>query len=383
MKKKIVVLFLTVALCAFATGCGSNTNESKSDDNAAKEEVKEPTDLTGTWASKENDGSYQEVIITENTIEINWVSDGGKTKSIYWIGTYEAPTDSTDKYSWTSERDKEKTDSALLAPQDDTKDFTYKDKKISYDVSVMGTTSAMELSQVSKDIPENSSMKKEPETEVTGNETTDTQSQQAEASYEVTYQNISFHQDSIGTILSQAIVEVANTGNNDLYLDRSSYELVSEDGTIIHTTSNTFTPYPQIIGPGEKGYYYEENRMDAGTPTDGISITPHISVQTSQSENIRLEVSATEIYDKEMGGIDLHGKIKNTTGVEQSNINVAAILFDGNGQPIGQLWTILMNPIHPDEEMGFELEPMSLPDDITKASIADYKVYAYPEQYQF
>lgn len=383
MKKKIVALFLTVTLCAFATGCGSNTNESKSDDTTAKEEVKEPTDLTGTWASEENDGSYQEAIITENTIEINWVSDGGKTKSIYWIGTYEAPTNSTDKYSWTSERDKEKTDSALLASQDDTKSFAYEDKKISYEVSLMGTTSTMELSQVSKDIPENYNVEKGPETEATGNETTDTQSQQTEASYEVTYQNISFHQDSIGTIWSQAIVEVANTGNDDLYLDRSSYELVSEDGTIIHTTSNVFTPYPQIIGPGEKGYYYEENMMDAGTPTDGISITPHISAKTSQSENIRLEVSATEIYDKEMGGIDLHGKIRNTTGVEQSNINVVAILFDGNGQPIGQLWTILMNPIHPDEEMGFELEPMSLPDDITKASIADYKVYAYPEQYQF
>lgn len=383
MKKKIITLFLTVTLCAFATGCGSNTNESKSDDTTAKEEVKEPTDLTGTWTSEENDGSYQEAIITENTIEINWVSDGGKTKSIYWIGTYEAPTDSTDKYSWTSERDKEKTDSALLASQDDTKSFAYEDKKISYEVSLMGTTSTMELSQVSKDIPENYNAEKEPKTESTGNETTDTQSQQTEASYEVTYQNISFHQDSIGTIWSQAIVEVANTGNDDLYLDRSSYELVSEDGTIIHTTSNVFTPYPQIIGPGEKGYYYEENMMDAGTPTDGISITPHISAKTSQSENIRLEVSATEIYDKEMGGIDLHGKIKNTTGVEQSNINVVAVLFDGNGQPIGQLWTILMNPIHPDEEMGFELEPMSLPDDITKASIADYKVYAYPEQYQF
>lgn len=383
MKKKIVALFLTVALCAFTIGCESNTNESKSDDTTAKEEVKEPTDLTGTWASEENDGSYQEAIITENTIEINWVSDGGKTKSIYWIGTYEAPTDSTDKYSWTSERDKEKTDSALLASQDDTKSFAYEDKKISYEVSLMGTTSTMELSQVSKDIPENYNAEKEPKTEATGNETTDTQSQQTEASYEVTYQNISFHQDSIGTIWSQAIVVVANTGNDDLYLDRSSYELVSEDGTIIHTTSNVFTPYPQIIGPGEKGYYYEENMMDAGTPTDGISITPHISAKTSQSENIRLEVSATEIYDKEMGGIDLHGKIRNTTGVEQSNINVVAILFDGNGQPIGQLWTILMNPIHPDEEMGFELEPMSLPDDITKASIADYKVYAYPEQYQF
>ena len=216
MKKKIVTLFLTAVLCAFATSCGNNASEPKSNDTTAKEEVKEPTDLTGTWASEENDGSYQEAIITENTIEVNWVSDGGKTKSIYWIGSYDAPTDSTDKYTWSSERDKEKTDSALLASQDDTKSFTYEDKKISYEVSVMGTTSTMELSQVSKDIPENPVSEEEPQAETAGNEAPDSQSQQSEASYEVTYQNISFHQDIVGNIWSQAIVEVANTGNNDL-----------------------------------------------------------------------------------------------------------------------------------------------------------------------
>ena len=113
-----------------------------------EKEPEEPTDLTGTWQSEENDGSYQEAVISDDRIEINWVSDGGDTKSIYWIGTYEAPTEAADEYSWTSERNKEETDTALLASTDDTKEFTYKDGVISYEASALGTTTTVELSKV-------------------------------------------------------------------------------------------------------------------------------------------------------------------------------------------------------------------------------------------
>ena len=210
-----------------------------------------------------------------------------------------------------------------------------------------------------------------------------TDNPQSKEKYDVTYQNISFYQDAINTLWAQAIVEVTNTGNCDLYLNYSSYELVSETGTMIHTNSNSFPAYPQVISPGEKGYYYEEVMMDTGTPTEGISITPHISTSASKISNARLEVSNTEVYDKEFGSIDLHGKIKNTTGVEQSNIGVTAILFNSEKKPIGQLHTMLMDTLPPNEERGFELEAFSLPPDITKAAISEYVVYAYPIQYQY
>lgn len=149
MKKKIVTLLTATTLALSISACGGNDNGAKESDTktTATTEAKTPTDLTGTWRSKENDGSYQEAIITENTIEINWVSDGGKTKSLYWAGTYTAPTESVDKYSWTSENDTEKTDSALLASSDETKDFTYENGKISYQASALGTTTTMELTK--------------------------------------------------------------------------------------------------------------------------------------------------------------------------------------------------------------------------------------------
>lgn len=152
MKKKIVAVMLAGMLAVSATACSgsdANSNDEKSDSNNSEqiEEQEEPTDLTGTWKSEENDGSYQEAVITEDRIEINWVSDGGDTTSIYWVGTYKSPTEAVDEYSWTSERNKEETDSALLASTDDTKDFTYKDGIISYETSALGTTTTVKLSK--------------------------------------------------------------------------------------------------------------------------------------------------------------------------------------------------------------------------------------------
>lgn len=148
MKRKILSLLLVGVLSCSILACGENEkSQSSKVEDTKKEETKKPTDLTGTWKSSENNGTYQEAIISENKIEINWVSDEGKTKSIYWIGTYEAPTEDVDTYSWTSERNKEETDSALLASTDDTKDFNYKDGIISYEASAFGTTTTVELTK--------------------------------------------------------------------------------------------------------------------------------------------------------------------------------------------------------------------------------------------
>lgn len=369
MKKEIKILFLLSTISILITACGINSstqntnhkNSSTTSQNKEKEDAKTPIVLTGTWTSENTDGSYQEAIITNDSIEINWVSDNGATKSIYWSGTYIAPTEFTEEYSWISDRNKEKTDSSLLASTDDTKEFIYKDGKINYEVTLMGTTSTFELSQTSKEIP-------------------DTQ-QVSEPSYKITYQNAYIYQNNVAGLCLQAIVEVENTGDNNLLLDFSSYEVTGEDGTLLHTTSSSFIPYPRIIEPGEKGYFYEEQPIDSQTPTSGLTITPHINAQiASDTENPRFETSDIKIYDKDRGSIDIHGKVKNTTSSSHSQICIAAILFNENNEPIGQLTSWITNSLQPNEEVGFELEPAFLPNEITSASISNYKIFAFSYQ---
>lgn len=128
MKKTIFALALAVSML---TACGGK--------------VEATSDLSGTWTSEKSGDSYQEAVITDNYIEINWMSKD--TKSLYWAGSYIAPESAVTEYSWTSENDTEKTGSALLASGDDTKEFTYKDGVISYEASAMGTTKTMKLTK--------------------------------------------------------------------------------------------------------------------------------------------------------------------------------------------------------------------------------------------
>jgi hypothetical protein len=106
-----------------------------------------PTDLTGAWVqsnSKSKD-SYQAATITADAIEVDWVSDGGSTTSLYWAGSYAAPTTTGNTFAWTSNNDRSKTESAMLASSDPTKKFSYDNGVISYSVSALGTTTTVEL----------------------------------------------------------------------------------------------------------------------------------------------------------------------------------------------------------------------------------------------
>lgn len=146
MKKLIAPIALAAALVL--TGCGGagTTPTGAADSTAAKETPKAP-DLTGAWkqSNSASTDSYQQAKITADTITVEWVSGGGDTTSIYWVGTFEPLTDASEPHTWTSKRDTAATKSALMASTDATKEFTYEGGVISYKVSALGTTKKVEI----------------------------------------------------------------------------------------------------------------------------------------------------------------------------------------------------------------------------------------------
>lgn len=108
---------------------------------------KQIPDLTGEWKQEnsKSDDSYQAATISGDTITIYWVSDKGDTKSLYWAGSFVAPTTAAEPYSWTSKNDHSKTEGAMLASNDDTKTMTYQNGVLSYEASAMGTTTTVKL----------------------------------------------------------------------------------------------------------------------------------------------------------------------------------------------------------------------------------------------
>lgn len=141
--KKITIISLCVALLiTIFTGCSAKTVSS---DNGGAE--KQIPNLTGEWKQEnsKSDDTYQDATIIGDTIEIYWVSDNGDTKSLYWAGTFVTPITTDEPYSWTSENDHSKTESAMLASSDDAKIMTYQNNVLSYEVSAMGTTTTVKL----------------------------------------------------------------------------------------------------------------------------------------------------------------------------------------------------------------------------------------------
>lgn len=167
--KKIAAIAAAGALALALAGCtGTEAQEAQEQPQAApaeqsaapqqeataKEEPKaEALNLDGTWKSidNESDDAWQEAVIDGDTITIDWVSDGGDTKSLYWAGTVDSTDGKTveDVFAWDSVNDTEQTSKAILASGDETKAFTYQDGQISYEASAMGTTKTVRLERVS------------------------------------------------------------------------------------------------------------------------------------------------------------------------------------------------------------------------------------------
>ena len=144
--KKLLSLVVASVLALSLVACGGGSAAPASEAEPTPEPI---PDLSGDWeqSNKNSETSFHTATIEGDVIEIYWTDTETDTKSLYWAGTFEAPT-SADPYSWDSVNDTEKTASALLASGDDTKTFTYEDGIISYEASALGTTQTVKLEKV-------------------------------------------------------------------------------------------------------------------------------------------------------------------------------------------------------------------------------------------
>ena len=93
MKKFLAVGALATAL--LIGGCSGP--ESSSSDQPSAEQGSTVSDLTGVWSEEnvDSEDTWMEAVITEGSISIDWVSDGGDTRSIYWVGTFDPKIEGT------------------------------------------------------------------------------------------------------------------------------------------------------------------------------------------------------------------------------------------------------------------------------------------------
>ncbi|PPF77149.1 hypothetical protein C5B99_04065 [Pseudoclavibacter sp. Z016] len=147
----IPILFL--AACSGVDGEPASAPPAGSNDTAAAVETQAPPaaplDLTGDWVqtNSNSESSYQAATISDGEIVINWVNDAESTSALYWAGTYVAPTEDVESYTWDSANDTTQTESALMASGDATKVFTFEGDVLTYELTALGVTMTVEMSR--------------------------------------------------------------------------------------------------------------------------------------------------------------------------------------------------------------------------------------------
>lgn len=197
--------------------------------------------------------------------------------------------------------------------------------------------------------------------------------------YAVTYAGARVYTDSIGTVWSQVIVEIENTGSERLYVSSGSYDLEDGDGNLIASKSHVST-CPQIVDPGEKAYMYEESILDGGVDGE-VTVVPRPAVSETALERIRFPVSGAELAAGRFGSLKALGRVENNTDQDSGVVYVVVILKNSSGRPVGQMYTII-DSLRAGEQAGFQASAFALPEDLTLDEVADFDVYAYPLQTQ-
>ncbi len=180
--------------------------------------------------------------------------------------------------------------------------------------------------------------------------------------------------NSIGTNYITVSWPVTNTGTVNLYLKSGSAEVENGNGELQDTLSS-IDGYPEVLKPGETGYYFERTQYD-GTATSGLKVVPHANIEEASVDCIRYTISDLTIKDETYGGVKVLGRAENTTDKDQSSVTVAALLFDSEGRLIGVDIDYIDGGLAAGEKKAFECT--GLRTDLKSSAVAKYEVYAYP-----
>ena len=139
--------------------------------------------------------------------------------------------------------------------------------------------------------------------------------------------------------------------------------------------------YPQVLKPGETGWYYEESTLDS-EPKSELKVIPHESVKKATVDCVRYSVSDLSISDDTYGGIKITGRVENVTEEDEGMPYVVAFMYDANDKLLGQAFTI-MDDLKAGDKMGFSMSTFGSNPDFKAENVKRYEVYSFPVQFQF
>jgi len=213
--------------------------------------------------------------------------------------------------------------------------------------------------------------------------------QTASLSYSIVDYGLDIYSSSSDNPDLFAFICIRNTGSDYIYMDRCQFEYEDNSGHLLDTASLVSTA-PDVIGPGEQGYYYVSGinggYLDSSISlSNGIRLVAQFSLEKSTKAINNFEVSDTSLtYEDHLGTRTpaIKGRIRNNTAEDESLLYVNFVLLDSNGHAFFISGTNLMD-LYAGSSVAFSDTLMFMPKAIRDKKIGKCVIYAKPSHYQF
>jgi hypothetical protein len=147
--------------------------------------------------------------------------------------------------------------------------------------------------------------------------------------------------DSIDYVNYEIVIEVNNTGGTaaNIHSGDQSYTILGADGSVLETGNFTYS-FPEVVAPGEFGYYIVGGVFGKGTKVADVGkLQPSLSFADADKTPTPWEISAVKVTQEDYGnGLQVSGLVKDADTADATMGMVGVVFFDANGQLIGGLY---------------------------------------------
>lgn len=219
-------------------------------------------------------------------------------------------------------------------------------------------------------------------------EETTTKAAEAKAEYEIAHTTFVHNTNSLDREEYTGVIEIKNTGSSYLYLKDCTFDFEDDNGHLLET-DKLITSAPDVIAPGECGYFFSNGLLDENTSLEnGINLVPNFSVEVCKKGEeaiVDYEVTDLDIKDDDYGlGVKVTGRVINGTTEDTNSIDVMiiAIFYDSDGEILDIGFTYA-DEMSAGSKSSFQITTMTGNDELSTDTVADYKVIARKSYMQF
>ena len=188
--------------------------------------------------------------------------------------------------------------------------------------------------------------------------------------------------DSSGDLRYDIILEVTNTSSEPLYLKECTVDLEDSSGHLLQA-DGSLNRCPNVIMPGEKGYFYNQFGTDINSTVDinNVNVVTHYDIIESNKVPHSYPISDVSMIDDDFMDFNVIGRVENDTEEDTSLLYLNVLFYDVNNKIIGITGTNV--DVKAGDTSSFKISGLIMQEFFDKSQISSYKILSQEYYYQF